>query len=820
MRLFRVISLLLCLFMLLPFVASCNGGSVETEPESESKNDTESQSETESETETESLTRVYINEICADNESVYADPSEESNFFDWIEIYNGEDTAISLEGWSLSDSPSQLRKFVFPSVEIEAGGYLIVFACGEVKEGNALYADFKISAVGEEIILVDSSRRVIDHVDMPSTDTDTSYGRVTDGGAELSRMMPTPNATNVGAKLLPEPVQAPSFSKNSGFYDNEFELEINVPEGCTVYYTLDGNTPTDKSQKYSGAFTVSDASNNPNYYAAIEDTSAISEYLPDFLVDKGTVVRAVAYDSDGRCSSAATATYFVGLGDKKGLQNVSVISMTTDESNLFDYDTGIYTKGKAFYDWKSTMTEAEYQEVPYWKHQANYYLKGKEMERPATIEYFDSEHNFVFSQNVGIRVRGGASRSCLQKSFNIYARKEYSGTDKFPIPLFDGVSYTSVFMLRNGGNDTDIMKFRDSIIQWQAMGTDAISQQTYPCVLFLNGEYWGIYLLQEKYSSDFFENHYGVKSEDVVALKFVVNMKADEEALDEYNELCNFAKSRDLSQTRYYDVVCRKIDIDNFIDYFCIQMIIGNSDWPHNNYFLWKTKVKDKNNPYADGRWRWALFDTESSTNLGSSQSQTQDCFFRSHRNDLFMALIENEEFRQKLTIAMMDLLNENYSYENIKEIADEYYDNYKYAMVDYYRRFVSTTNSTATVFRSRIAVFEKFFSTRYQYVEQQFRNRFSLGKVYEVTLSVDSAEAGYIKINSVEPKKIKNGEQWTGRYFADYPITLNAVEKEGYKFERWEINGAKFVSGSATDKTVSLKLSSNITVKAIFSKV
>ena len=106
MRLFRVISLLLCLFMLLPFVASCNGGSVETETESESKNDTESQSETESETETESLTRVYINEICADNESVYADPSEESNFFDWIEIYNGEDTAISLEGWSLSDSPS------------------------------------------------------------------------------------------------------------------------------------------------------------------------------------------------------------------------------------------------------------------------------------------------------------------------------------------------------------------------------------------------------------------------------------------------------------------------------------------------------------------------------------------------------------------------------------------------------------------------------------------------------------------------------------------------------------------------------------------
>lgn len=49
---------------------------------------------------------------------------------------------------------------------------------------------------------------------------------------------------------------APAVSPTTGQYSEAVSVEIQVPEGYTAYYTLDGTEPSDQSIQYTGAFAV------------------------------------------------------------------------------------------------------------------------------------------------------------------------------------------------------------------------------------------------------------------------------------------------------------------------------------------------------------------------------------------------------------------------------------------------------------------------------------------------------------------------------------------------------------------------------------
>ncbi len=111
-----------------------------------------------------------------------------------------------------------------------------------------------------------------------------------------------------------------------------------------------------------------------------------------------------------------TATYFVG-DNAKDRYSLPIISLVSDPYNLFDYNHGIYVKG-VFYD------ELYDSSLEPWELEGNYTQRGREWEREVCIEYFD-DGEAKFSQNVGIRIHGGATRSYPQKSLRFYARNEY-----------------------------------------------------------------------------------------------------------------------------------------------------------------------------------------------------------------------------------------------------------------------------------------------------------------------------------------------------------------------------------------------------------
>ena len=305
-------------------------------------------------------------------------------------------------------------------------------------------------------------------------------------------------------------LRAPLFSIESGCYQTEQKLMIQTEtRDSTVHYTLDGSTPTPQSPEFTQAIMLKDRSGEPNTLSEIGDISPNGNFVPEDLVDKGTVVKAITVDREGNCSEVVTHSYFIGLdyGD------IPVISLSTDQENLFDDATGIYRMGDTYKAWKQDPANAS---AEVWEAEGNFSQKGREWERPVCFELIEPESS-TFTQQLGMRIMGAASRTYTQKSFRLYAREEY-GEKKLHYSLIPGncketdkaatVDTYKTFLLRNGGNDLDYAKFRDNLIQQLFADRDIATQSARPAIVFINGEYWGVYAIQEDYSEHFIAEHY------------------------------------------------------------------------------------------------------------------------------------------------------------------------------------------------------------------------------------------------------------------------------------------------------------------------
>jgi hypothetical protein len=120
---------------------------------------------------------LLISEIVPDNARTLAD--EDGSFPDWIEIYNPTGTPINLLGWHLTDNRTQLAKWTFPSVNLAANGFLVVFASGKNRTNDPahLHTSFQLEANGEYLALVQPDGVTIaSEYDIPAVKEDVSFG--------------------------------------------------------------------------------------------------------------------------------------------------------------------------------------------------------------------------------------------------------------------------------------------------------------------------------------------------------------------------------------------------------------------------------------------------------------------------------------------------------------------------------------------------------------------------------------------------------------------------------------------------------------------
>ncbi len=767
-------------------------------------------------TKAETLPKITINEVCPEN-NFYKAPN--GNTYGWAEICNSSSHTVDMSGWGFSDDPENLRKYTLPAgTVIKSGEKKIIYCSPE-------YAPLDIDKDENIIILTDRAGNEIDRITFGKIPVNTSYGQYPDSSGKYFNMECTPEKSNVSPNEKIK-VKEPEFSHDSGFYDNEFMLSINVPEGTTVYYTLDGSEPDINSKKYNANIRVYDKSDTPNIWSSRTDISSYGAVAPNKTVDKAFLIRAVAIDENGRKSSVVSASYFLGKTNSSYYKDMKVVSLVTDPENLFNYDTGIYVKGRIFDTQNTTGVEA-------WNMVANYTQKGKDWERPALIEVFDKGKK-VLSQNVGIRIKGATSRSTPQKSFNIYAREEY-GNEKLEYDFFDGQATNNItgktiksykqITIRNAGNDVSYSYFRDNINQSLISDRTLTSQAMNACILFIDGEFWGLYTLTEKTDDNFIKSHYNIKKKNVAIIKNNQLEEGEEQDLTDWNSFIAKSARTDMTIDENYKEFCRYIDTDSLAEYFAVQIYWCNYDWPYNNFAVWRSDKIDSSNIYSDGKWRMLLFDTDFTTGLykNSNTSYTADIFsqLNSYNDNIsrtFMNLLKNQEFKQKFCTIFMDLANYNFNPEKTDKTVEYYRNKYHQQISDTNERFYSSTFTSSngiSRFDSEMDTIADFYRNRFTYASDSLRRTTGSNSLHSVTLCQN--KNGSINLNTINPD-ISNSN-WCGQYFSDYKITLKAVSKNGYKFDKWEISGTELSTTETKSAEISIIPDNDITVKAIFKK-
>ncbi len=455
------------------------------------------------------------------------------------------------------------------------------------------------------------------------------------------------------------------FSRESGFYEESFYLEITAGqnEDWMLYYTLDGSMPDTTSPQYTGPILMEDVSYKENVYSAREDISRADYKKPDYPIDKCNVVRAAVYDKEKNLISEATGVYFIGFQDKSGYDGMMRVSIVTEPDSLFDEETGIYVSGE-------NSGQADQWE--------NYFQRGEDWERTASVAVFDADGTELMSTNAGVRIHGGYTRTLPQKSFTIFAREQYGGSNRFAYDFFENGIGPHKFILAAGGDDINL-KIRDYIVQTSAMeaGMNYAVSRMFPCVLFLNGEYWGAYYLSESYDESYIEDHYGIDKDNVVVVRKNrgedVIENGTQEDMELYAEMTEYITTHDMKDDACFEKACEMIDIDSFVDYYATEIYIGNRDWLWNNMALWRVRNKNTANRYADGRWRYILFDTNSPTIF--EDPSICGVVWAIFDDELFGSLIQNNVVWNKFWERIDYLGSGVYSLESTKPLFDRWHD-------------------------------------------------------------------------------------------------------------------------------------------------
>ena len=448
------------------------------------------------------------------------------------------------------------------------------------------------------------------------------------------------------------------FSASGGFYDHSFYLTLSCHESNHhIRYTTNGSTPTEKSICYDTPLFLDGRLYSQSDIYKIQISPDELVYVPD-SVRHTVVIRAAVFDEDNHCiSETVTNTYLIrDLGcDAAGL---AVMSICADSLALFDYETGIFVPGK---HWNP--------EVPL--NSGNYYQQGRNWERTVNVEFYEPIDNSGINQICGLRTHGNRSRRYPAKGMKIYARKDY-GKERFDYSFFEDNQINSFkhLVLKPFATFWPYSGTQDYVCNTLARQLELESPQCRPMLVYLNGEYWGVYFLQEKMDERFLEDHFGM---DPDYCNIIGNWKGEVEngTGRNFKHMMRWLENADLSETTDYERIGEMIDLDNFINYMVFETFVGNWDWPGNNMRCWQE---------GDGPWRWMFFDGDATI-----ISNTMDVFLNAavyaepatwdnypEAKLLLGKLLENNQFKDAFKARARELCGSLLQYDNTSLVFNE----------------------------------------------------------------------------------------------------------------------------------------------------
>jgi len=274
-------------------------------------------------------------------------------------------------------------------------------------------------------------------------------------------------------------------------------------------------------------------------------------------------------------------------------------------------------------------------------------------------------------------------------------------------------------------------------------------------------------------------------------------------------EFLIFMFSNDLSIPANYDSVKTWLDIDNFIDYFAVEIHINNGDWLGNNVRYWRER--------KDGaKWRYILWDLDfgfSNWNPPSfnglqwtidkacdSISDPWYCiengpFFDFHAEIFAKLLQQNMDFRNALINRSADLINTIFTPQYFEDLVYQFRDTLDAEMPRQFERWgwgfyeyefgSPGRGSYDDWINFNIPDLISNNNNRQIFARQHIQQVFNLKQQIPVTLNVNPPNGGKIKINTVDIDQFP----WAGIYFDSVPITITAIPNPGFTFSFWQSN-------------------------------
>jgi hypothetical protein len=193
---------------------------------------------------------AYLSEFLADNRQGLTD--ENGARSGWIELGNGGGAPVKLDGWFLTDNPTNLTQWRLPRVSLLPDKYLVVFASAEDRTNDPthLHTNFRLDRRGNYLALVDPATNVVSEFAPARQTADTSDGRVRGEPALRAYFgRPTPGRPNLSSG--PDCAPEVDFSPPGGNFTEPLRVELSCrPAGPVIRYTLDGTLPTSHSAVY------------------------------------------------------------------------------------------------------------------------------------------------------------------------------------------------------------------------------------------------------------------------------------------------------------------------------------------------------------------------------------------------------------------------------------------------------------------------------------------------------------------------------------------------------------------------------------------
>ena len=270
------------------------------------------------------------------------------------------------------------------------------------------------------------------------------------------------------------------------------------------------------------------------------------------------------------------------------------------------------------------------------------------------MKYYDPDQQLKFAHNVKLEIHGESLIAAPQKSFCLTLVDESGNVQGVTYPFFgpEAPTYFTSLILRN--DEAKFTHLREQVAnQIVAEATDLDIQRGKPVVLYLNGQYWGLYFLRERFDETYFEQKYGLKTEALGMLEvplgaeikgsFVPTSKKSKESAEKINKLLNNVAR--CNRCVPYSEANMILDMENFLDYLLLEFYFANFDWPYNNYKVWRYQseklylIESEFVKQLDGRFRWLFFDSDVSFGAGRSPLQEMEA---AAEGDPYAQLIDN----------------------------------------------------------------------------------------------------------------------------------------------------------------------------------